>query len=193
MAVLLVAGRRPLHTREAKVAPLAAEPGAPPVFELAAGAQPLHLQPVQEEGEAEGEAAVSPRDEVESLWRAVGGEDASVSSVTFRFGRNSWVGGGGCLLPLTSLVQHPPVNTQVLAAAVLLEHSDLVPHAVQLRGETHTLAKVHHVNGHSALVHRAPRQRGVLDWRSKMRDLGLSFSVLLSAFLLLVWREASLV
>lgn len=66
MAVL-VAGRRPLHAREAKVPPPAAEPGALPVFELAAGAQPLHLQPVQEEGEAEREAAVSPRDEVESL------------------------------------------------------------------------------------------------------------------------------
>lgn len=73
-AVLLVAGRRPLHIREAKVPPFAAEPGALPVFELAAGAQPLHLQPVQEEGQAEREAAVSPRDEAESLWRAGGGE-----------------------------------------------------------------------------------------------------------------------
>lgn len=66
--VLLVAGRRSLHGREAEVPPPAAEPGAPPVFELAAGAQPLHLQPVEEEGQAEGEAAVPPRDEVESLW-----------------------------------------------------------------------------------------------------------------------------
>lgn len=75
MAVaLLVARRRPLHAREAKVPPLAAQPGALPVLELAAGAQPLHLQPVQEEGQAEREAAVSPRDEVEGLWRAVGGE-----------------------------------------------------------------------------------------------------------------------
>lgn len=75
-------------------------------------------------------------------------------------------------------MQHPPVNTQVLAAAVLLEHSDLVPQAVQLRGETHTLAKVHHVDGHSALVQRAPRQRGGLDWTRGGRKcaLGLSFS-----------------
>lgn len=94
--VLLVAGRRPLHAGEAKVAPLAAEPGALPVFELAAGAQPLHLQPVQEEGQAEREAAVSPRDEAESLWRAVGvgdgqvrGRDASISSLHLRFNRKS--------------------------------------------------------------------------------------------------------
>lgn len=78
--VLLVTGRRPLHAGEAKVAPLAAEPGALPVFELAAGAQPLHLQPVQEEGQAEREAAVSPRDEAESLWRAVGVGDGQVRS-----------------------------------------------------------------------------------------------------------------
>lgn len=69
--VLLVAWRRPLHAREAEVAPLAAEPGALPVFELAAGAQPLHLQPVQEERQAEREAAVSPGDEAKGLWRAV--------------------------------------------------------------------------------------------------------------------------
>lgn len=103
--VLLVAGRRPLHAREAKVSPLAAEPGALPVFELAAGAQPLHLQPVQEEGQAEREAAVSPRDEAESLWRAVGvgdgqvrSRDASISSLHLRFHRNS---GGGS--PATDL------------------------------------------------------------------------------------------
>lgn len=103
--VLLVAGRRPLHAREAKVSPLAAEPGALPVFELAAGAQPLHLQPVQEEGQAEREAAVSPRDVAESLWRAVGvgdgqvrSRDASISSLHLRFNRNS---GGGS--PATDL------------------------------------------------------------------------------------------
>lgn len=58
--ILLVAGRRPLHAGESKVSFPAAEPGALPVFELATGAEPLHLQPVQEEGQAEREAAVSP-------------------------------------------------------------------------------------------------------------------------------------
>lgn len=45
----------------------AAEPGALPVLELAAGAEPLHLQPVQEEGQAEGEASVAPRDKLEGV------------------------------------------------------------------------------------------------------------------------------
>lgn len=180
---LLVAGRRPLHAGEAKVAPPATEPGALLVFELAAGAEPLHLQPVQEQGQAEREAAVSPRDEAESLWKAVGGGrgvgglDASTSSVMLRFNRSSW--GGGGLLPPTSLMQHPPVNAQVLAAAVLLEHSDLVPHAVQLRGETHTFAKVHHVYRHSALVDGAPRQRRVLNWRRKNKFVGFCIFLLL--------------
>lgn len=75
-------------------------------------------------------------------------------------------------------MQHPPENTQVLAAAVLLEHSDLVPHAVQLRGETHTFAKVHHVNGHSALVDGAPSQWGVLDWRRKKKLFWFFLSVI---------------
>lgn len=57
---LLVAGRGPLHAAEAKVSVLAAQSGALPVFELATGAQPFHLEPVQEEGQAEGEASVSP-------------------------------------------------------------------------------------------------------------------------------------
>lgn len=65
--LLLVAGRSPLYATEAKVSVSAAESGALPVFELAAGAQPLHLQPVQEEGQAEGETSVSPRNELESL------------------------------------------------------------------------------------------------------------------------------
>lgn len=45
---------------EAKVSVPATKSGALPVFELAAGAQALHLQPVQEEGQAEGVASVSP-------------------------------------------------------------------------------------------------------------------------------------
>lgn len=70
--ILLVAGRGPLHAGESKMSLPAAEPAALPVFELATGAEPLHLQPVQEEGQAEREAAVSPWDEAESLWREVG-------------------------------------------------------------------------------------------------------------------------
>ena len=65
--LLLVAGRGSLHAAEAEVSVPAAESGALPVFELAAGTQPLHLQPVQEEGQAEGETSVSPRNELESL------------------------------------------------------------------------------------------------------------------------------
>lgn len=64
---LLVAGSGPLYAGEPKVSVPAAESGALPVFELAAGAQPLHLQPVQEEGQAEGETSVSPRNEPESI------------------------------------------------------------------------------------------------------------------------------
>lgn len=58
--ILLVAGRCPLHAGESKVSPPAPEPRALPVFELATGAEPLYLQPVQEEGQAEREATVSP-------------------------------------------------------------------------------------------------------------------------------------
>lgn len=46
--------------------PVAApQPGSPPVLELAAGAQPLHLQAVQEEGQAEGVTPVPPGNELE--------------------------------------------------------------------------------------------------------------------------------
>lgn len=65
---LLVARRSPLHSAEAKVSVPAAQSWALPVFELAAGAEPLHLQPVQEEGQAEGETSVPPGNELESLW-----------------------------------------------------------------------------------------------------------------------------
>ncbi len=64
---LLITGRGSLYAGNTKVSVPAAEPGALPVFELAAGAQPLNLQPVQEESQAEGETSVSPRDELESL------------------------------------------------------------------------------------------------------------------------------
>lgn len=47
----------------------AAKSGAFPVFELAAGAEPLHLQPVQEEGQTEGEASVSPWKELKRFWK----------------------------------------------------------------------------------------------------------------------------
>lgn len=84
--ILLVAGRRPLHAGESKVSLPAAEPRALPVFELATGAEPLHLQPVQEEGQAEREAAVSPWDEAESLWREVGA-GRSLLKRQFKFAR----------------------------------------------------------------------------------------------------------
>ena len=43
----------------------AGQPRAPAVFELTAGADALNLQAVQEEGEAEGEAPVPARHELE--------------------------------------------------------------------------------------------------------------------------------
>lgn len=73
---------------------------------------------------------------------------------------------------LTSLAEHAPVHAQVLPSTVLLEHSDLIPHAVQVGGETHRFAKVHHVYGHSALVHRAPHQWGVLDGKKEWMESG---------------------
>lgn len=45
----------------------AAEPGALPVFELTAGAEPLHLEPIQEERQAEGETAVPSRHKLETF------------------------------------------------------------------------------------------------------------------------------
>lgn len=66
--ISLVAWRGPLHAGEAKVPVFAAESWAFPVFELAAGAQPLHLQPIQEEGQAEREASVSTWNKLESFW-----------------------------------------------------------------------------------------------------------------------------
>ena len=48
--ILLVAGGSALYTGEAKVSVPAAKSGTFPVFELTAGAQPLHQQPIQEEG-----------------------------------------------------------------------------------------------------------------------------------------------
>lgn len=65
---LLVAGGRFLYAAEAKVSVPAPEPGRPPVLELAAGAQPLHLKAVEEEGQAEGVTSVSPRNELERFW-----------------------------------------------------------------------------------------------------------------------------
>lgn len=76
--VLLVTRRRPLHAQKAKVSVLPAEAGAFPVLELAAGAQPLHQQPVQEEGQAEGKASVSSGKELEAFWR----KDEDVSTGT---------------------------------------------------------------------------------------------------------------
>lgn len=64
---LLVAGRGPLHAGETKVSMAATQPGALPVFELTAGAETLHLQPVQEERQAEWETAVAPRHKLERL------------------------------------------------------------------------------------------------------------------------------
>lgn len=65
---LLVAGRRFLYAAEAEVSVPAPEPGSPPVLKLAAGAQPLHLQAVEEEGQAEGVTSVSPRNKLERFW-----------------------------------------------------------------------------------------------------------------------------
>jgi hypothetical protein len=38
------------------------------VLELAAGADPVHLNPVQKEGEAEGEAVVTLGDKLKGVW-----------------------------------------------------------------------------------------------------------------------------
>ena len=38
----------------------AAQPRALPVFKLTAGAETLHLQPIEEERQAEGEATMAP-------------------------------------------------------------------------------------------------------------------------------------
>lgn len=68
-ASIPVAGRCLLHTHKPEVASLASEPRAPAVFELTAGAQPVHLDPIQEEGEAEREAMVSLGDKLEGVWK----------------------------------------------------------------------------------------------------------------------------
>ena len=68
MIVLLVAGRGPLHTGNAKMSVPATEPPALPVFELTAGAEAFHLQPVEEERQAEWETTVPTRHKVEHLY-----------------------------------------------------------------------------------------------------------------------------
>lgn len=83
------------------MAPLAAEPGAFPVFELAAGAQPLHLQSVQEEGQAKREASVSPRDEAESLCRAGEKQRCFNRQLALQVQQKQWGEGGGS--PATDL------------------------------------------------------------------------------------------
>lgn len=62
-------------------------------------------------------------------------------------------------ISLTSLVQQPLEDAEVLSSAVLLKHFDLVPHVAQVVGQMHCFAKVNHGHRHSALVHRAPQHR----------------------------------
>lgn len=68
-ASIPVAGRCLLHTHKPEVASLASKPRAPAVLVLTTGAQPVHLDPIQEEGEAEGEAMVSLGDKLEGVWK----------------------------------------------------------------------------------------------------------------------------
>lgn len=65
-----VARRCLLHIHNPEVASLASEPRAPTVLELAAGAEPVHLNPVQKEGEAEGEAMVSFGDKLKGVCKS---------------------------------------------------------------------------------------------------------------------------
>lgn len=69
-ACVPVAGGRLLHAHEPEVASFASEPRAPAVLELAAGTEPVHLDPIQEEGEAEGEAMVPLGDKLKGVWNS---------------------------------------------------------------------------------------------------------------------------
>lgn len=65
---ILVARGWSLHTHKPKVASFASKSGTFPMLIFAAGAQPVHLHPVQEKGETEGETMVSFGNKLKGLW-----------------------------------------------------------------------------------------------------------------------------